>query len=194
MSGERRSQNTHIPSSSVAEVCNQIITQYFKPSGQKLNFIVDLLESYRTVLDSDVNLAQVFGVPLVSDSKAAVLNLLFTREKPQVVRVGQSSNHDINWADVLRSTPYDATLQENGNYHVQIEKGDALIEVTKEDHDFILTEIPRQLINPHSYPGDIALETSALKSVIDQLTFWQDSAFRCESLTCSPVSDVSCHY
>ncbi|KAK5790577.1 hypothetical protein VI817_007864 [Penicillium citrinum] len=194
MSSERRSQNTHLPSSSVADVCNQIIAQYFKPSGQTLSYIVDLLESYQTVLDSDVNFAQLFGVPLASDSKAAALNLLFSKEKPQVVRVGKSSNHDINWTDVLRSTPYDATLQENGNYHVQIEKGDALIEVTKEDHDFILTEIPHQLINPHSYPGDIALETSALKSVIDQLTFWQDSASRCESLTYSPVSDVSCDY
>jgi hypothetical protein len=60
-----------------------------------------------------------------------------------------------------------------------VDKGRALLEVSKEDHDFIATGLPRQLIDPHSYPCDVALEINTIKLARSQIAPWRDLALQC---------------
>jgi hypothetical protein len=43
---------------------------------------------------------------------------------------------------------YDPKQQDTGKYDVRIDKENALVELSKEDHEFIDTKLPRQLIDP----------------------------------------------
>ncbi|KAJ5288040.1 hypothetical protein N7478_003726 [Penicillium angulare] len=93
---------------------------------------------------------------------------------PHVVQIEKTSDSPICWADVVRSSVYDVELQADGKYHVRIEKDNAVLELSKADYDFIGTTIPRQLADPHSYSGDLALEINAAQLAFDRISHWQD--------------------
>lgn len=88
------------------------------------------MQSYEVALLADANLAQAFAIPLASDQKAAGICPLFNSPHPQTLQVEQNCDSPVNWTDVIRSAVYDAELQQNGKYHVRIEKGNALIELS----------------------------------------------------------------
>ncbi|KAJ5292218.1 hypothetical protein N7478_001469 [Penicillium angulare] len=151
-----------------------IISRFFIPSEFNLTSTLELLLSYQTVLQADINLARLFEFPLASDHKAAGLASLFTSTEPCVLGIEEISDASISWADVVRSPLYDAELQGNGTYHVRIQKGNALLELSKVDHDFIGTKIPRQLVDPHSYLSDLVSEITATQSTFEHITSWQE--------------------
>ncbi|KAJ6101767.1 hypothetical protein N7486_004194 [Penicillium sp. IBT 16267x] len=104
-----------------------------------------------------INLARLFVIPLTSDLKEEGLGSLFSKRKPHVLEADQAGC-TLHWADVALSRAYESKRKSDGIHHVRVDKGRALLEVSKEDHDFIATGLPRQLIDPHSYPCGVALE------------------------------------
>ncbi|KAJ5238929.1 hypothetical protein N7468_003548 [Penicillium chermesinum] len=153
---------------------NRLISRFFAAPKAELQSLGELLQSYEIALQAGANLAQIFAIPLASDSKAAGIGPLFSSLHPQVLEVEDSCDSLVNWADVIRSAVYDAEFQQTGKYHVRIEKGNALLELPQADHDFISTGIPRQLVDPYSYPSDISSEINATKLTLEQMTHWQD--------------------
>ncbi|CAI7649274.1 unnamed protein product, partial [Penicillium pancosmium] len=130
----------------------------------KLLETLELLQSYQLILQADVNLANVLRIPLESDQKSKKLGELFSRKKPRILDPKQAENSSIDWADVICSFPYDPKLQSDGSYHVQIDTTQVVVELSKKDHDFIATGLPWQLIDPQSYPCDVASEQRAVNS------------------------------
>lgn len=153
---------------------HEIISRFFATPKAELQSLGELFKSYEIALQAGANLAQVFAIPLASDQKAAGIGPLFNSLYPQTLQVEETCDSPVNWSDVIRSGVYDAEFQHHGKYHVRIEKGNALLELSKADHDFLLTGIPRQLLDPHSYPSDIALEINATELALKQMTHWKD--------------------
>lgn len=159
-----------------------VITRYFSPSEEKLVSTLGLLRSYQTVLQAGVYLTRLFGVPLTSDDKAAGISSLFSTHEPLVLEIEQTECSPIHWADVLRSPIYTPELQETGDYHVRIEKANALVILSKGDHDFIATGLPRQLIDPQSYPDDLISEINTVDLAMARVAPWRDIAVQCSSI------------
>ena len=176
-------RETHdVPQSSLStggDSVNQSITQYFSLSEEKLISVLELLRSHQAVSQAGVSLARLFRVPLGSDLKAASIGPLFSRPEPQVLEVEQMGCTTVHWADVLRSPIYDPKLQHNGKYRVRIDQGNALVELSKKDYEFINTKLPRQIIDPQSYPSDLTSEINTVKIAIAQIAPWQDIAAQC---------------
>lgn len=147
-----------------------------------LRSTLELLQSYQTVLQADMNLARLFEVPLASDLKAERLQSLFTESNPRALEADQA-RCTIHWADVVLSSTYESEQQADGNYHVRVDKGK--VEVSKQDHEFITTGLPRQIADPHSYPSDVASEVNIVKLTRSQIAPWRDLTERC---SCSPPS------
>ena len=141
----------------------------FAPSEKSLVSTLELLQSYQTVLEADVNLAQLFDLPLNSSVRLEGVESLF-RHNLRVLETDQEGCM-IRWADVVRSSFYEATPQSDGHYYVRVDKGTVL--VSKEDHDFIETGLPQQPVNPHSYPGDVAAEIEIARVTRSQLAPWK---------------------
>ncbi|KAJ5566724.1 uncharacterized protein N7459_010106 [Penicillium hispanicum] len=150
-----------------------IVTRYFSPPEDKLVSILEFLQPYQTVLQAGIYLSRVFGLPLISDIKASGISSLFSKCAPQILEIEQAECSTVNWVDILRSPIYNPQLQENGEYHVRIEKANALVILSKDDHDFIATGLPRQLIDPQSYPGDLTSEMNTVKLAIAQISHWK---------------------
>lgn len=151
----------------------------FRSSENSLAKTLELLQSYRAVLEADVNFAQLFNVPLSSSVKAEGVEHLF-RHKLHVLETNQAGCM-ILWTDVIRSTTYEPTQKSNGSYHIQVDKGK--VSVSKEDHDFIATGLPRQLVNPHSYPCDVASEIEIVEFTRSQIIRWKDLSLQCVSIS-----------
>jgi hypothetical protein len=145
---------------------------------KRLLSTLELLQSYQTVLQADMNLARLFDIPLTSDLKAEGLGSLFSKCKPHVLETDQAGC-TIHWADVVLSRTYESKQQSDGSHHVRVDKGRALLEVSKEDHDFIATGLPRQLVDPHSYPSDVVSEINIVKLTRSQIAPWRDLALQC---------------
>lgn len=145
---------------------------------KRLLSILELLQSYQTVLQADMNLARLFHIPLTSDLKAEGLGSLFSKRKPHVLEADQAGC-TIQWADVVLSRTYESKRQSDGNHHVGVDKDRALLEMSKEDHDFIATGLPRQLIDPHSYHCDVASEIYIVKLTRPQIAPWRDLTLQC---------------
>jgi len=140
---------------------------------------LELLRSYQAVLQAGVSLARLFHVPLTSDLKAAEIRALFSSREPRVLEVEQTGCTTIHWADALRSPMYDPKQKDTGKYHVRIDKANALVELSKEDHEFIDTKLPWQLIDPQSYPGGLASEINTVKLAPAEIAPCQDITAQC---------------
>lgn len=158
---------------------NHSITQYFSLTEEKLISVLEMLRSHQAVSQAGASLARLFQVPLISDLKAAKIAPLFSSPEPQIVEIEEMGCSTVHWADVLRSPIYDPKRQHNGNYHVRIDQGNALVELSNEDYEFINTKFPRQFIDPQSYAGDLASEINTVKLAIAQIAPWQDIAAQC---------------
>lgn len=152
-----------------------IITRYFSPSEEKLVSTLGLLRSYQTILQAGVYLTQPFGVLLTSDYKAAGISSLFSTHEPPVLEIEQTECSPVYWADVLRSPIYTPELQETGDYHVRIEKANALLILSKGDQDFIATGLPQQLIDPQS-------EINTVDLTMVGVAPWRDIVVQCSSI------------
>lgn len=157
----------------------QMISRFFTSSEIKLETTLELIKSYQTVLQAGVNFARLFEIPLASDHKAASLGPLFSTPGPQVLHIEETSDYTVSWADVIRSVVYDAELQDDGGYNVRIGKGNALLKLSRADHEFIRTKIPHQLVDPHSYSSDLDLEIYATRLANDRMKHWQGIIQQC---------------
>ncbi|KAJ5737315.1 uncharacterized protein N7483_002440 [Penicillium malachiteum] len=153
---------------------NQIAACFFSATKADLETGLKLSQSYRTMLYAGTNFARLLNIPLSSDQKATRLDLLFGSPGPKVVQSENVSGSSIRWVDVVQSLVYDPVLQDNGEYHVRIEKNNAIVELSKTNYDFIRTTIPRQLVDPHSYPGDLLLEVNAVQLTFEQISQWNN--------------------
>ncbi|KAJ5449500.1 uncharacterized protein N7458_005949 [Penicillium daleae] len=118
-----------------------------------------------------MNLARLFEVPLASDLKAERLQSLFTESNPRASETDQA-RCTIHWADVVLSSTYESEQQADGNYYVRVDKGK--VEVSKQDHEFITTGLPRQIADPYLYPSDVASEVNIVKLTRSQIAPWRD--------------------
>jgi hypothetical protein len=154
----------------------------FETDKENLLSTLKLLRSHQIVLQAGVNLASLFGVPLTSDLKAEGLGHLFSEPMPRLLEAEQAEGVSIQWSDVVCSSDYEPKLQENGKYRVRIDKGQALVELSRNDHEFIETGIPWQIIDPQSYPSDVVSEIKTAKSVMAEIAPWKDVAVQCSYL------------
>ncbi|KAJ5183224.1 hypothetical protein N7492_000840 [Penicillium capsulatum] len=91
-----------------------------------------------------------------------------------MLEIEQTECSPVHWADALRSPIYTPELQETGDYHVRIEKANALVILSKGDHDFIATGLPRQIIDPQSYPDDLISEINTVDLAMARVAPWRD--------------------
>ncbi|KAI3240766.1 hypothetical protein DTO012A7_2465 [Penicillium roqueforti] len=178
MSPDQRSQRPQriereTLSSSTWDLHDQSHLRHLVLPGKSLLFTLELLQSYQTVLQADMNLTRLFHIPLTSDLKADGLDTLFSKRRPHVLEA-DPAGCTIHWADVVLSATYDPKQQSDSNHHARVDKCKALVEVSKEDHDFIATGLPRQLVDPHSYPCDVASEINIVKLTRSQIAPWKD--------------------
>ncbi|KAJ5155662.1 hypothetical protein N7492_008500 [Penicillium capsulatum] len=153
---------------------NQPYARSFKLSEEKLASTLELLRSYHVVLQAGVNLARLFQVPLTSDLKAPELGHLFDSLSPRVLEIEQGEHDTIHWADVVRAPKYAPERQDDGKYHVRLDKSNALVELSGRDHETVMTGMPRQLIDPYSYPSDVVSEHNTVKWTMAQIALWRD--------------------
>lgn len=181
MDSSPRTQKLHDPcnESLGTPPVDQSFMRCFKSDKENLISTLELLRSHQVVLQAGFNLASLFGVPLTSDLKAQGLNHLFSEPVPRLVEADQIEQVPVQWSDVVRSFDYEPKLQENGKYHVHIDKGRTLVELSKNDHEFIETGIPWQIIDPQSYPSDIVSEIETAKSVMAEIAPWKDIVLKC---------------
>lgn len=165
-----------IDNTSAEASANQPYARAFKLSEQKLASTLDLLRSYQVVLQAGVNLARLFQVPLTSDLKASELGHLFDSLSPRVLEVEHGAHGTVHWADVVRGPKYAPERQDDGKYHVRLDKGNALVELSGRDHETVMTGMPRQLIDPYSYPSDVVSELNIVKLAMAQIAPWKDTA------------------
>lgn len=158
-----------------------IIPQFLAPPETALQSLRELLGAYETALHAGANFAQIFGLPLDSEKKAAGVGCLFSSPRPLVLQTEEPSTSYATWVDVIQSAIYDAELQDDGEFQARIEKGHALISLSKADYDFISTGIPQKLVNPHSYSTDLSLEIDAIELTIEHITHWEDTIRQCSS-------------
>lgn len=95
-----------LPDDSLERFC----ARHFDQSKMKLLDTLELLQSYQVILQADVNLANVLGIPLESDQKSKKLGELFSRKKPRILDPTQAESSSIEWADVVFSIPYEPKL------------------------------------------------------------------------------------
>ncbi|KAJ6004684.1 hypothetical protein N7540_013053 [Penicillium herquei] len=160
---------------------DQIVARFFSPTKANLQAVVELSHSYKTVLHAGVNFARFLNIPLSSDQMASRLDLLLGSTGPKVVQSGTVSESPICWIDVIQSLVYDPDLQDDGHYHVRIEKSNAIVAISKANYEFINTTIPRQLVDPHSYPSDLLLEVNAMQLAFEQISHWKSLSAQCVS-------------
>lgn len=158
---------------------NQPYARCFKLSEEKLTSTLELLWSYQVVLRADVNLARLFQVPLTSDLKASELGHLFDSLSPRVLEIEQGGYDSIHWADVVRAPGYAPERQDDGKYHVRLDKGNALVELSGRDHETVMTGMPRQLIDPYSYPSDVFSELNTVKLAMAHIAPWKNITVQC---------------
>lgn len=145
--------------------------RHFCSSEKNLIGILVLLRSYQVVLEANFNFASLFGIPLESDRKATGLGALFSTPKPRILNTEQTRRTPIEWKDIVSSTKYRPELQNDGSYHVRVDDNDqTVVELSKGDHDFIATGLPRQLIDPQLYPSDIASERAIALTVTNEIS------------------------
>lgn len=171
-------EGEHSSRSSTASM-DQTCARRFLMSGEKLVSTLQWLQSYQIILQADVNHARLYQVPLASDLKTQGLKALFSRHKPKVLELEQVDGAAIHWADVVRSPTYCPELQDDGHYHVRVDKGNALVELSKADHDFIVTGIPQRLIDPHSYLCDVVSEIDTVRLAMAQIAPLKDITVQC---------------
>ena len=186
----QRTQSEQSSSSTAEDSVDRHCSRYFNLSEKKLLATLELLRSYQIGLQADLNFARLFGIPLGSDQKAEGLGLLFSRHKPQVLETEPEGRTSIHRVDVVRSSTYDPELQSDGNYHVQIAKCKALVELGKSDHDFIATDLPRRLVDPQSYPCDVVSEINTVQSAMARVSPWKAITQQCSwpSMSLRPQS------
>lgn len=145
--------------------------RHFCSSEKNLVGILVLLRSYQVVLQANFNFASLFGIPLESDRKATGLGALFSTPKPRILNAEQTRRTSLEWKDVVSSTKYGHELQKDGSYHVRVDDNDqTVVELSKGDHDFIATGLPRQLIDPQLYPSDVASERAIALTVTNEIS------------------------
>lgn len=164
-----------ILSSSDQSSCDQSHLRGLIRSQSGLVSTLELLWSYQAVLQADVNFARLFDIPLSSALKLQGLESLF-RHNLNVIEKHHSESV-ILWVDVVLSSTYESEQQSDGSYQIRVDKGKVL--VSKEDHEFIMTGLPRQLVNPRSYPCDVASEINAVRLTHSQIAPWMDLASEC---------------
>jgi hypothetical protein len=174
----QRAESSDTLSSSTGNLNDQSHLRHFILAEKKLLSTIELLRSYHTVLQADTNLTRLLDLPFTSGLKAEGLGSLFSIPKPHMLEA-DSAGCTIHWADVVLSSTYESNQQSDGNHHVRVDKGKALLEVAKEDHDFIATGLPRQIVDPHAYPCDVASEIDIVKLIRSQIAPWKRLTFKC---------------
>jgi hypothetical protein len=163
-------------------LANAICVRLFEPFHKQISSFLELLRSYQVVLQSDKWIAQLFDLPLASDLHANKLSHLFSIPQPQIKECTATAAIPVQWADIARIPIYAPTRQEDGSYHLLLPDGKILVKLSKFDHDLMVTEIPRKVVDPKSYPCDMSAEIKATRLAKAQITLWKDLLLECSSV------------
>ncbi|OGE47664.1 hypothetical protein PENARI_c039G01478 [Penicillium arizonense] len=133
-------------------------------------------KSYQKVLQGGHNLARFMNIPLMSDILAEKISYLFSEVCPHIRdSEDKDSENCISWVDVVREDPFEVE-QHNEKYRFRLSDRQGVFEMTQFDYDFILSGLPRKLINPQTHTGDILAEISAIDLLTSEMKAWRGVA------------------
>lgn len=137
-----------------------------------------LVQPYLVSLQSDTSLARYLNVGLASDRIVRRVDRLF--DPICVVEYERGEfDKDIRWLDLILEPAYQPVRRENGCYYVSLDGRKGLVKVSEQDHDLILSGLPRQLIQPKSYTSDVMAEMDAVDYVYKEVSESKRRALYC---------------
>lgn len=95
------------------------------------------------------------------------------------MKAAETETIPVDWAEVARTPIYEPVPQDDGSYQLCLREGKVLVKLSKFDHDMMTSTIPRQIINPRSYSGDVSVEIDAIRLAMDQIARWKDTVIQC---------------
>jgi hypothetical protein len=120
------------------------------------------------------------NIPLMSDILAEKISYLFSEVRPHI-RDSEDKDSDncISWVDVVREDPFEVERHDE-KYRFRLSDRQGVFEMTQFDYDFILSGLPRKLINPQTHTGDILAEISAIDLLTSEMRAWRGVAAESE--------------
>lgn len=144
---------------------------HFVPLQIKLRSILELLETYSTVLSGNESLAQHLNMPLVSNILTERINSLLKSNGPRVVeRENTGSGDNISWMNVLREPSYQPQRQNQDTYQLQMTAQGVKVLLSAYEHDVIASGLLHQLVNPWSFMSDVQAEQATMELVLSEVS------------------------
>lgn len=158
----------------------QIRSRYFDCSRQILLSVLEQSKSFQSYLQGEKSLSQHFHVPLMCDTLAENVMLLFSELRPRVLEVDhEACDKYIDWVDVLHDKMYESERQDDGKYHCRLQNCGSWIEISEFDYNLILSGLPQQLVHPFSHTSDVLAEIETLRLATAEISSWNKIALEC---------------
>jgi hypothetical protein len=158
----------------------QIRSRHFDSSRQRILSVLEQSQSYQSYLQGEKSLSQLFHVPLVCDTLAEKVMLLFSELRPRVLEVDhEACDKYIDWVDVVRDKMYESKRQDDGKYHCRLQNCKSWIEISEFDYNLLLSGLPQQLVHPFSHTSDVLAEIETMRLAATEIFSWNKMALEC---------------
>jgi hypothetical protein len=152
--------------------------RHFLPSQDMIRSVLGLSQSYRKVLDENMNLARHLEIPLLSNTLGKNINALYENPQPHLIETSNACEDNITWFDVADAV-YQPEPQEDGSYHLWLPSRSAKVRISQYDHNILLPGNIQRLVHPLSHEPDVQMERDTLALAISEISSWNQLALEC---------------